>query len=71
MISQEFSIEIIPVHQQHTAALTVQQLQPSLAATPELDCFLNYLDHILSHEVRYLTAAARIRSIWRLGAKAD
>ena len=35
MISEEFSIEIIPVHQQHRIALTVQQLQRSLAATPE------------------------------------
>ena len=35
MISEEFSIEIIPVHQQHRTAHTVQQLQPSLAATPE------------------------------------
>ena len=35
MTNEEFSIEIVPVHQQHGAAHTVQQLQPSLAPAPE------------------------------------
>ena len=35
MTNEEFSIEIVPVHQRHGAANTVQQLQPSLATAPE------------------------------------
>ena len=35
MTNEEFSIEIVPVHQRHGAAHSVQQLQPSLATAPE------------------------------------
>ena len=52
VINEEFSIETVPVHQRHGAALTVHRssllLRPHLR---KLEILLNDLDHILSHEV--------------------
>ena len=52
VINEDFSIETVPVHQWHGAALTVHR--SSLLLRPHLrkrEILLNDLDHLLSHEI--------------------
>ena len=72
VINEEFSIETVPVHQRHVAALTVHR--SSLLLLPHLKkqgILMNDLDHLLSHEEANQQQLHTSNTFRRLGIKGE